>query len=163
VTSSGVYAKGPDGDWEPLIFNTRSRSTGQVRASVTTVLDASAILALLFGEDGADEVQEALPGSVCSSVNWSEVLQKGVSRGIDTAGLLEDFGTLGMTVVDFTGDRAARAAAIYPAGRRIGLSLGDRACLALAAELGAPVLTADTQWTMLAGGPTVRLIRPSHR
>ncbi len=160
MTAAGVYSRGVAGDWEPLPFAARRRRAGQSKPAVETVLDTSAILALVFGETGAHDVQEALPASACSAVNWAEVLERGVARGVDTAGLLEDFDALGMTVVDFTGERAARAAALYPAGRQLGLSLGDRACLALATELGVPALTADDRWAQLPGGPPIRLIRP---
>jgi PIN domain nuclease of toxin-antitoxin system len=162
VTAPGVYTQGAAGEWEPLAFTARRRRAGQATQTpaVEAVLDASAILALVFGEAGAHDVQKVLPASACSAVNWAEVLQQGVARRIDTAGLLEDFDALGMTVVDFTGERAARAAALYPAGRRLGLSLGDRACLALAAELGVPALTTDDRWTQLPDGPPIHLIRP---
>jgi PIN domain nuclease of toxin-antitoxin system len=139
-------------------FTVRRRRAGAAKPAIAAVLDASAILALVFGEAGAHDVQEALPDSACSAVNWAEVVQKGIARGVETNGLLEDFDALGMSVVDFTGERAARAAALYPAGRLIGLSLGDRACLALAAELAVPALTADTRWVELPGGPEIRLI-----
>lgn len=161
MTAAGVYTRGTAGAWEPLSFTARRRRAGQAKQAVESVLDASAILALVLGEAGAHDVQEALPTSACSAVSWAEVLGQGVARGVDTTGLLEDFDALGMNVVDFTAERAARAAALYPASRHLGLSLADRACLALAAEFGVPALTADNRWTQLPDGPPISLIRPS--
>lgn len=110
------------------------------------VLDASALLALLFREPGGEIVVGHLPGSLLSAVNLSEVLCKAVERGmaLEEAGqVLTEFPC---EVVPFGGDSAARAAALRESTRRAGLSFGDRACLALGMNLRLPVVTADRQW-----------------
>lgn len=112
---------------------------------MTTVLDASALLAFLGGETGADAVEEALAQDpACSAVNWSETAQKVRAAGGDwqvAAALLAGYG---LTVHDATSADAERAAARWVRGS--GLSLGDRFCLALGDRLGAVVVTADTAW-----------------
>ena len=122
---------------------------------MTAVLDASALLAFLGGEPGADVVEQQLgTGSVCSAVNWSEAAQKVRAAGGDwpvAAALLASYG---LTVRDATTADAERAADRW--GRGSGLSLGDRFCLALGDRLDATVLTADTAWK---DDPRVRLIR----
>lgn len=123
------------------------------------VLDASALLALLQNERGAAAVEPLLDRSAISSVNWSEVLQKALSRGIDVDHLGDDLGALGLVVAPFTTADAERAAHLWAATRHLGLSLGDRACLALGLLLRAPVLTADRSWATLTLGVEVRPIR----
>jgi len=127
---------------------------------MTAVLDASAILALLYREPGADAVEEVLDGAAVSAVNWSEVLQKLAQRGLHpasaTAAALQE---LGLRIEPFTPDDARRAAELWDAGRETGLSLGDRACLALAHRLSVEAITADRTWKTVDAGVTVRLLR----
>jgi len=124
------------------------------------VLDASALLAWLHEEPGLEIVEAHLDRSVICSVNWSEVLQKIIARGVqqpqDVGGELE---TLGLAVIPFTADDAMTAANMWGPGRNVGLSLGDRACLSLAHRLGLPALTTDRVWETLSLGIDVRLIR----
>ena len=124
------------------------------------VLDASALLAWLHEEPGLEIVEAHLDRSVICSVNWSEVLQKIIARGVqqpqDVGGELE---TLGLAVIPFTADDAMTAANMWAPGRNVGLSLGDRACLSLAHRLGLPALTTDRVWETLSLGIDVRLIR----
>lgn len=112
---------------------------------MNAVLDASAVLAFLGGEPGADEVEAALElGACCGAVNWSEVAQKVQSAGGDwsvAAGLLASYGVV---IEPATVDDAERCAALWRRGS--GLSLADRFCLALGDRLDLPVLTADTAW-----------------
>jgi len=112
---------------------------------VSDVVDASALLAFLQGETGADTVEEVLTrGSDCSAVNWSEVAQKVGAAGGDwplAAALLSSYG---VRVRDATVDDAERAAALWRSGS--GLSLADRFCLALGDRLNAMIWTADTAW-----------------
>ncbi len=110
------------------------------------VLDASALLAMLHSESGAEIVEAAIDQGAISTVNWSEVYQRSVGRGVDVAGLRNDVEALGVEIVPFTVDDAEQAAELWPPTRHIGLSLGDRACLALARRLGLPALTADRSW-----------------
>jgi PIN domain nuclease of toxin-antitoxin system len=125
---------------------------------VTSVLDASALLVLLFKEKGADLVEAALDGGVMSTVNWSEVQQKLAQRGVDMS-VVDAIQALGLGIEPFTIADAARAAELWVAGRSVGLSLGDRACLALAHRLDCEVITADSAWTAVDAGVAVRQVR----
>jgi ribonuclease VapC len=109
------------------------------------VLDASAVLAFLQGEPGADAVEAALDsGAVAGTANWSEVAQKVVAAGGDwdlAKALLLSYG---LALEPVSADDAERAARRWRSGE--GLSLGDRLCLALADRLDTAVLTADWAW-----------------
>jgi ribonuclease VapC len=128
---------------------------------VTAVLDASAVLTLLYREPGHELVAELLVGALISAVNWSEVVQKLAQRGVRdpaavTAGLL----VLGAEVVPFRRSDAETAAALWPAGRSGGLSLGDRACLAIASTVPTGfAVTADTAWAEVDMGVEIRVVR----
>lgn len=123
------------------------------------VLDASALLALLAKEPGGDAVESWLrPGTVMSAVNWSEIVTRAVELDV-ASGLRAQVVALGMTIVTFDADDAEAAAALRPLTRSSGLSLGDRACLALARRRGLPVVTAERVWAGLNLGVDVRLIR----
>jgi ribonuclease VapC len=128
---------------------------------VTAVLDASAALALLRAEHGHEQVAELLPGSVISALNYSEVIQKLTQLGSSTA---EDDAAaliaLGATVAAFDTAAAISTARLWAATRSAGLSLADRACLALATEVPNGVaVTADRAWGQLDLDVPVRLIR----
>ena len=123
------------------------------------VLDASALLAWLQAEPGSERVDALLSESAISSVNWSEVVQKALDSGVDIMGMREELLALGLSIVDFTASQAELAAALRQATRKKGLSLGDRACLALAREKGMPVLTADRAWKSLRLGLKIQLLR----
>jgi len=132
---------------------------------VSAVLDASALLAWLQGETGAERVDEALHhGTTIHTVNWAEVLSKLASRGAtpaDVARQLTERGILGqlLTVDPGQARDAETVADLYATTRSAGLSLGDRCCLALGQRLGVPVLTADRAWSGLSVGVTVELVR----
>jgi ribonuclease VapC len=126
---------------------------------VTRVVDASALFAFLLGESGAEVVEERIEESAVSTVNWSEVCQRASARGVDTAGLRGDVETLGVSLEPFTADDAEQAAELWQATRASGLSLGDRACLALARRLGVTAVTADRAWLGLEVGVDVSVIR----
>lgn len=120
-----------------------------------TVLDASAVLAFLQAETGADRVEELLDGSVIGAASWAEVAQKIRASGADwgvASGLLRSYELVIEPVLPAD---AEAAAALWTRGR--GLSLGDRLCLALAQRLDTTVLTADRAW-----GETdrIRQLRP---
>jgi ribonuclease VapC len=125
----------------------------------TCVLDASALLALLHAEPGADAVQDAVDEAAISTVNWSEVQQRWIGHGVDPRGLRADVEALGLELVAFTADDAEYAADLWPRTRRLGLSLGDRACLALAHRLGLLALTADRSWLRVKLDVEVQPIR----
>jgi len=120
-------------------------------------LDASALLAFLQDEPGADEVR--LESSLINAVNFSEVVQKTVQRGADADGLLTDLQLVGLTVVAFSPAEAALAGLLWGVTRAYGLSLGDRACLASAQHYGLAVVTVERVWTNIAHGVQVRVIR----
>lgn len=112
---------------------------------MTVVLDASAALAFVQGEPGADVVEEALElGATCGAANWSEIAQKVLAADRDwhlVRALLESYS---VEVAPVVTDDAEWGAQRWRSGE--GLSLTDRLCLALAERLGADVLTADTSW-----------------
>ncbi len=118
------------------------------------VYDASALLAVVFAEPGSDVVLRHLaePGGAVSAVNWSEVAAKMIDRGVAAAVVDAELAHFALDVVPLDLNTALLAAALRPTTRGIGLSLGDRCCLALAQSLqNAPIVTADTAWQSLAG------------
>ena len=121
------------------------------------VLDASALLALLREEPGADEVERMLDGSMMSCVNLSEVLQKAEQHAVDVEGLEYDLEALGVRFAPFDTSAARSSAELWGPGR--GLSLGDRACLALAVSVDGVALTADHRWVDAGHDVQVELIR----
>jgi ribonuclease VapC len=109
------------------------------------VFDASALLAFLQGEDGADAVETALEeGGMCSTANWSEVAQKILSKGKDWSLVKGLLSTFELSIEPVTEADAERAAKRWRKGEA--LSLGDRLCLALADRKAATVWTADKDW-----------------
>jgi PIN domain nuclease of toxin-antitoxin system len=108
------------------------------------VLDASALLALLQEEPGADQVEQLLEGALMSCVNLSEVLQKAEQHGVGTEGLEYDLEALGVEFRPFDLPMARPTAEMWIAGR--GLSLGDRACMALAKQVRGSAVTTDSGW-----------------
>lgn len=123
------------------------------------MLDASALLAMLHGEPGSDAVEAQIGRAVMSSVNWSEVVQKSLARGADVEGMREDAEAIGLAIVAFDADEAEAAARLWPATKEAGLSLGDRACIALAHRLDLPALTADKTWGELTIDVRIQVIR----
>lgn len=122
------------------------------------VLDASALLALLQDEPGAEVVESALEFAVISAVNWSEVARKSFEKGVEVGGLRNDLSALGLTIAPFATEDAESAAALRESTARLGLSLADRACLALAGRLRAEAFTTDRAWREVGSVP-VRVIR----
>jgi len=104
-------------------------------------------------------VAEQLENAAISSVNLSEVIQQSIRRSVEVAGMREDLEELGLAILPFTADDAGSAANLWPVTRRLGLSFGDRACLALARRLALPVITADKVWSQLDIGIPVHVIR----
>jgi len=123
------------------------------------VLDASALLALLQAEPGGDVVQELLETAAISSVNWSEVVQKALDWQTEIEGLRQELEVLGLEVLPFTAVLAEATAHLRPLTREAGLSLGDRACLALAGALSLPAVTADRIWPDLGLPLEIRVVR----
>lgn len=123
------------------------------------VLDASALLALVLAERGAERVAETLEKALISSVNLSETAAVLMDSGIPSARVRARLSRHGLTTVPFDEEDALLAAELRALTRGAGLSLGDRACLALAKRRGLPALTADRAWAALDIGVEVRLIR----
>ena len=123
------------------------------------VLDSSALLASLFGEPGYERVDDALHTACISAVNLAEVMARLVRDGMALDEFLRDLDGSDLEVVPFDLPQARLAAEFLPQTRRRGLSLGDRACLALASIRALPVLTADRAWAQLRLPVEVRLIR----
>jgi ribonuclease VapC len=129
------------------------------------VLDASALLAYIHGERGASEVQKAFDSEAAiSAVNWAEVLSKLADVGLNpatTSKRMRDQAVIGsaLSVWPFDERLALDVAALRDQTRPYGLSLGDRACLALGSFLKVPILTADRKWAELKMRITLRFIR----
>ena len=113
---------------------------------ISAVLDASALLALLLDEPGAKAVQAVLADSVISAVNLGEVVGHFARNGVALADIRAVLDPLPVTVHAFDTEQGYTVGVLLPQTRSAGLSLGDRACLALARHLAVPVLTADRVW-----------------
>ncbi len=124
------------------------------------VLDASALIARLQEEPGWDEVDAALPNAVISVVNLAEVLQKAAERGIHPEVARDDILSLGVQVVPLEEEDVLEIARLYTQTHRQGLSLADRACLALGRRTRFKVLHAEHRWQGLRVGVWRRHIRP---
>jgi PIN domain nuclease of toxin-antitoxin system len=123
------------------------------------VLDASAVLCLLQEEKGAERVAEALPAAIIGAVNYSEVIGKLVETGIDEATVDSLIDKLQLKVIPFDRAQARLAGSLRAATRKLGLSLGDRACLALAAAEGATALTCERIWAKFKAPCKVETLR----
>ncbi len=114
------------------------------------VMDASAVLAVLNSEPGQKKVIPILMESAISSVNLTEVAAKLIESGMDQASAQLAVAVLGIgEILPFTEELAWEAARLRPLTKQYGLSLGDRACLALAIKLKVPAITADKEWSKL--------------
>lgn len=122
-------------------------------------LDASALLAFMFGEPGGEQVAAALGDSCLSTVNLAETAGRFVRDGHPAELVMARIAATAIEIVDFDREQARNAAALLPATRPKGLSLGDRACLALAQTRSIAVLTADRAWLDLAVSIDIRAIR----
>jgi PIN domain nuclease of toxin-antitoxin system len=129
------------------------------------VIDASAFLAYLRDEQGADIVENALiNGCYISIINWVEVLSKIVDLGENPEEIIQKLkneGILGniLIIIDCNEEDAITIALLRALTKSAGLSLGDRACLALGKRLNIPVLTADKIWSSLSVGVAITVIR----
>lgn len=126
---------------------------------MAAVLDSSAVLALLWGEPGAEIVAASVQVARVSAVNLSEVVARLVDRGMAPAEARQAIRELELRVDVFDTELAIEAGLLRAATRAHGLSLGDRACLALAARLEAEALTADRAWSRADVGVDIHLIR----
>jgi ribonuclease VapC len=102
-------------------------------------------------------VRAELTRALMSSVNWSEVLQKALAYGTDINNMRQDLESLGLEIVAFDAQQAEATAEVWAASKSAGLSLADRACLALAQSRRLPALTSDAAWAKVSSH--VRMIR----
>ncbi len=130
-----------------------------MRGRRRAVLDASAVLAFVFDEPGAERVEGAVVDSIVATVNWAEVWQRLLARGAPAAEVRDRLLEAGMALEPLTPDDGERAGALAALTRPAGLSLADRCCLAVAQRLDCPALTADEAWTSVALEVEVVLIR----
>lgn len=123
------------------------------------VLDASALLALVNQEPGQAVVAELLPRSLVSVVNASELVAKLTDQGMPENEIQDVLVALNLTVVPFDEGQGLIAGYLRPVTKHLGLSLGDRACLALGLQTQCPVVTADKAWAKLEVGVGIQVIR----
>jgi ribonuclease VapC len=124
-----------------------------------TVLDASALIAFLRKEPGQDKVAEVLTRSCISAVNLAETLSRMVEHGKQLADVAYQVDRLQIPVIPFDAEQAAIAASLWKDTRTAGLSLGDRACLALALKESLPAFTTEGDWLKCKLGVEVVKIR----
>ena len=127
------------------------------------VLDASSVIALINREKGCEIVEKYLEEAIISTVNFAEVISvvnrelfKSEADRIEGLKLITD--TLPQ-IIDFDINQAIISGELDSITKKYGLSLGDRACLALAKYKNIPVLTADKSWSKLNLGIKIKLIR----
>jgi PIN domain nuclease of toxin-antitoxin system len=123
------------------------------------VLDASALLAVMLRERGAHQVEARLAAARISAVNLAEAYSKLQERGVPDAVIVQAFAELGLAVEAFDQAQAEWVCKARNATRDRGLSLGDRACLALAWSLGGVAVTTDRAWDGLDLGVEIELAR----
>lgn len=124
-----------------------------------TILDASALLAFLMREPGAEKITMLLDGAIMSSVNLAEVVAKLSAHGMPSHDIETLFENLGLQIEGFDEKRAMATGLLIQRTARAGLSLGDRACIALAEELGFPTITADKAWSKINSPAKIQFIR----
>ena len=121
------------------------------------VLDSTALLVALFGEQGAERVDALLPNAAIGAVNLAEVVAKLQDRDVPDGEIERLLAEL--DVVAFDRAQPMAAGRLRSATRVLGLSLGDRCCLALAAHRGAVAVTADRAWATLDLPVMVEVVR----
>ncbi len=125
------------------------------------VLDASAILALLNQESGAEKVEQALllPATCMSSVQFAEVTAKLIMAGVPVFHVQEIMAELSLIIIPLDEKIAFESSLLMPLTKPFGLSLGDRVCLATSLVVGLPALTADKIWLQIKSSIIVESIR----
>ena len=124
------------------------------------VMDASALLALMQGERGSDVVDELIQDQECiaSSVNIAEVGTRLIDKGLAPAHLARTLQQLDVQPIDFDLEQATLCASLRLSTKHVGLSLGDRACLALTQLVKGTAVTADSVWTDVAEAVGVKVL-----
>lgn len=125
------------------------------------VMDSSALLAVSKGEIGSDAVMEILQTQDCviSSVNMAEVATRLLDMGLPAQELERGCAQFGVEVIDFNHEQALACAALRPLTKSAGLSLGDRACLALAQLTQGTAVTADHAWQDVKSAVNVKILQ----
>ena len=123
------------------------------------IFDSSAVIALIGKERGCEEIEDLVDGAFISAVNIAEVVSSLSQRGLESEAVAKSLGALGLQVIPLDAPLAYRVGALRALTRSLGLSLGDRACLATAESLNATALTADRVWKKLDLGVDIRVIR----
>lgn len=126
---------------------------------LSVVFDSSALLAISFGEAGAERAARGLKDGMMSAVNVAEVISRYVDLGASEEEARDFLQAFGLEIRPFDETQAITAGLLRTATQKLGLSLGDRACLALAVQEGATVFTADRTWAALDLEIEVELIR----
>lgn len=125
----------------------------------SVVLDASAVLAVMHRERGHEKVMPHLEGGLISAVNYAEVLKKVAERGADLLVARLYLQNLTLTIVPFDQAQAVETAKLWPAVQGKGLSLADRACLALGILNNAPIVTGDSGMAAVDVPVKIKLFR----
>lgn len=126
---------------------------------MSVVFDSSALLAIAWVEDGAEMAADAAEDAIMSAVNATEVITRLIDKGASREQAHEQLERSGLAIRPFDESLALEAGYLRTETRQYGLSLGDRACLALALRERAPVVTADRTWAKLDLGIDIRVIR----
>ena len=126
---------------------------------VRHVLDSSALLAMLFVEPGGDLVADIVGHAVISAVNMAETIAKLVEKGMTLSQAAQSVRIFQMQIEPLDEKMAVTVAALRAPTSKLGLSLGDRACLAVAQKLNMPIMTADKIWAKLEMGVEIIIIR----
>ena len=125
------------------------------------ILDASAVIALIMEEPGAEAVEAVVADAAMTTVNLAEAVGYFARNGAPEAEIREWLGALEVEIVPLDTELAYAAGLLLPGTRRAGLSLGDRACLALARQRSAKAVTTDSAWSRVAStvGVEIEVIR----
>lgn len=123
------------------------------------MFDSSALLAITFNENGSARAEAVLKGGILSTVNASEVVARFVEVGAKESQARQWLLRFGLDIRPFDQELAIATGLLRATTKHFGLSLGDRACIALAQQLDRPVITADQRWSTLDLGVDVQQIR----
>ena len=123
------------------------------------VLDASAVLAVVLGEEGKEEILSMTDMPLVSTVNMGEARSKLADYGLTRLQIDASLSMMDMEIIDFDDEQSKLSGDLRNETRDIGLSLGDRACLALAMTFGADALTTDKIWSKLSLPISIRQLR----